>query len=290
MMAAAAGWRRTLGGSFMRNWLVVGVVVGVVGTFMGGCSSAVSAGNVDTYCQEKAQAECPPVVSLCSEVSESACESARNAQCQTDAVSAQTGDLRSFNANNVANCLTAIQGAFSTLDPNSLSDLTWTKLNGNGGTLAPSPGSPNDACAQVFSGNVAPNGNCTTSYDCANGNVCGATGTCGAEADKQAGDGCADPGELCTNNTVCTQQGRSSLCTSGAPVGAKCDDLTPCSVASECKAGKCVQLSAVGGPCVTNADCDPTNNSFCDTSLAHPSCETSYQFGRGLVDCKAFGG
>jgi hypothetical protein len=290
MMAAAAGWRRTLGGSFMRNWLVVGVVVGVVGTVMGGCSSSVGAGNVDTYCQEKAQAECPPVVSLCTEVSESACESARAAKCHADAITAQMADLRSFNPNNVAACLTAIQGAFSTLDPNSLSDLTWSKLNGTNGTLAPSPGSPNDACAQVFSGNVAMNGTCTTTYDCGGGNVCGSNGTCGPESQTGMNGGCGNAGDVCTDNTVCAQSGKLFLCTSGASVGEKCDDLTPCSVESECKAGKCAQLSAVGGPCVTNADCNPTQNSFCDTSLAHPACESSYQFGRGLTDCKAFGG
>jgi hypothetical protein len=87
-------------------------------------------------------------------------------------------------------------------------------------------------------------------------------------------------------------QGKLPLCTTGAPVGASCSATNPCATSAECVKGKCKALSEEGGPCSSNADCDPTaaNGGFCDTSLKNPICTAGYSFGTEAPDCAGFKG
>jgi len=234
----------------MRNWLVVGVVVGVVGSVVGGCSSSAPAGDYTTFCENLAQAECPPVASVCANL-------------------------------------------FQNVSPNGSQFVTWQNLNGGGGTLAPASGSANDQCNLVFAGTVPANGNCVTSYDCESPNVCGSNGSCGPSgAAKQAGEGCADPGDVCTTGTVCSLQGTHFLCSTGVPVGSSCSATNPCASSAECVKGKCKALSEEGGACTSDADCDQTaqNSGFCDTSLKSPICTAGYSFATEAPDCSGFKG
>lgn len=285
----------------MRNWLVVGVVVGVVGSVVGGCSSSAPAGDYTTFCENLAQAECPPVASVCASPTASMCEATVTSQCETSALALIQSGKREFTSDTtvVANCLSAMQNLFQNVSPNGNQFVTWAHLNGNSGSLAPASGSPNDQCNLVFAGTVPANGNCVTTYDCESPNVCGSNGSCGpAGAAKQAGEGCADPGDVCTSGTVCSLQGTHFLCSTGAPVGSSCSATNPCATSAECVKGKCKALSEEGGACTSNADCDQTamNGGFCDTSLpstatsAGPICTAGYSFATEAPDCSGFKG
>lgn len=277
----------------MRNWLAVGAVFGFVSAVVGGCSSSNGPATYEDFCAQKAQIVCPPVVGLCSTLPEATCEQTVTGQCEQQAATFVAAN-RAFTPNNVPNCLQALQVAYNGLNPNSRTVLSWTSLNGTGGTTAPTPGSPNDLCQQVFLGNVAADQPCSTSYDCASGNICGSNGLCGAETDRQKGDGCADPGDLCVDGTVCTAQGRTSICTGGALADEACSDLNPCSPSNECVDKKCKALAAPGQSCAANSDCDPkiqdgnVSDGFCDSS-GTKTCASGYTFGNGSPDCSAFG-
>jgi len=272
----------------MTRWLAVAVAFGVAGSVSAGCSSSSPAPTPESFCTSLAQAECPPVLKLCVTNSESACESAIEAQCATmESDAEKTG--RQFNSNAVAGCIGAITAAFGSLNPSGGGNLPWVTLNGNSTSSAPASGSPNDACAQVYQGTVAADLGCTSNYDCTSGNICGSNGTCGPEADKTSGQGCADPGDLCTGGTVCTQQGKVFVCAPGAQVGQSCSSNTPCATTAECVKGKCVALGSPGSKCSSNADCLPGEDGFCDTS-GNGVCAAGYFLGNGAPDCKAFGG
>ncbi len=281
----------------MRNWLavgVVGVVSGVfLGGFTGGCSSSSPPASVATYCAEVAQTECGPVVGLCTGVNESACESAVEANCNASAEAAQKSG-RTFQAGNVGACITALNSVYSTLNPNSLSVLSWQRLNGTCGTANPCPGSPNDICQQVFQGTTPTDDACTVNYDCTSGDICGSNNTCGPEADKSLNQGCDDPGDLCAQGTVCAQNPGTTVfvCTEGGQVSDSCTADLPCGTGAECLKGKCVALGQENAPCASNADCDAANPdaAFCDTSGTKPVCTAGYDFGNGAPDCSAFGG
>ena len=281
----------------MRNWLavgVVGVVSAMVGVLGAGCSSNSPPATVNSFCQELATAECPSVEGVCATLSDTTCVDTVAAQCEANATGPAYAD-RAINSAAISACLSAVTGAFSSLNANNgVLGLAWTKLNGTSGTTSPAPGSPNDYCERVFQGTVALNGNCTTSYDCADGNICGSFGTCGPEHDVPLGNTCSDSGDLCENGSVCTQQGRDYICTTGASVGQSCNALTtPCSSNAQCKNGKCEALSESGGHCSSNADCDPTQQAngnyygFCDVPNGS-ICTFGYTFGTNAVDCKDF--
>jgi hypothetical protein len=279
----------------MRNWLVVGVVVGVVGAVAGGCSSSAPSGDYTTFCQQLAQAECPPVASVCAQPTAPQCEATVSAQCESAALALIQSGKREFTSdtNVVASCLSSIQSLFGNVSPGGSTFVTWANLNGSSSTDAPGSGSPNDLCNLVFAGTVPADQDCVTSYDCESPNVCGSNGSCGPAGDpKQAGEGCADPGDVCAPGTVCSLQGSHFLCGSGQPVGASCSTNSPCATSAECVKGKCKALAGEGGECTSNADCDPTvpNSGFCDTSLSKPICTAGYSFATESPDCSGFKG
>jgi hypothetical protein len=268
----------------MRNWLAVGVVVGMVGSWAVGCSSSSPTMNVTTFCQQLAQAECRPVVKTCVSLNENTCETAVENTCSANATLYQNAG-RTFNASAVQTCISAMESTYAQVSTNS-PILAWSALNGSNGTAAPASGSPNDLCELVFQGTKAANDPCTSTYDCTSGNVCGSNGLCGVESDKSAGQPCADPGDLCTGGTVCVASGKTFLC-SGAKVGASCNSSTPCVISAQCQSGKCVQLGEKGSACTSNADCDPTGSyPFCDP--ADNLCYTGYDFANNS-ECTAFG-
>ncbi len=270
----------------MRNWLAVGLVVGMVGSVAAGCSSSSSPMNVTTFCQQLAAAECPPVVALCLKLGETTCETAVEATCNANATASQKAG-RTFVPGNVQACISAVQGAYAGLTQ-SAQTLQWTTLNGSSDTGAPASGSPNDLCQRVFQGTVATDGDCKSTYDCAGSNICGENGTCGQETDQTANGGCGNAGDLCTAGTVCTQQGRDFVCTQGAAVGASCSATTPCVASAQCKSGKCVALGGKGASCTSNADCDPTGSyPFCDPGYGYV-CGSGYDFANA-DECTDFG-
>jgi hypothetical protein len=277
----------------MRNWLAVGVVGVFSAIIVGGCSSSPPPATVSDYCQQVAQTECPPVVSVCAGLSETTCEASVAASCNANAATAEKAG-RQFQSGQVGACISALNGVFTQLDPTRQSILDWQLLNGSCGTAAPCSGSPNDTCERVFQGVTADNVACTSTYDCTSSSICGSAGSCGPESDKQLSQGCSDPGDLCTSGTVCSKEpGQASVvCTMGIPVGSSCSATNPCATNAECKAGKCVALGEEGSPCTSNADCDPTSPTaaFCDTSQKKPVCAAGYSFGTGAADCSAFGG
>ncbi len=291
----------------MRNWLAVGVVgivstLGVVsGLGAGGCSSSAAPATVSSYCQQVAQTECPPIVALCSGLNEAACEASVESTCNANASAAESAG-RTFQSGNVGACISALGSVYNTLSVTAVppvSAITWTELNGTCGTAAPCPNSVNDTCERVFQGTTANNVSCKSTYDCLPNSICGSAGACGPETDKQMGQPCSDPGDLCASGTVCSQQpGQAAfVCTAGVQVGGSCSTDAPCSTTAQCIKGKCVQLAEAGGECSTDATssnpaCDPTSTTgdYCDTSGSKSICTYGLTFGNGGADCKSFGG
>ncbi len=278
----------------MRNWLGIGLAVGLVAGSLGtACSSTAVIPNADvaTFCENKAKAECV-VANTCLATS-SACLSAREATCQAEATAAMATGTRSYFQPNAAACLAKVQQAYGTGNAVAFSDLFGT-------------GSIDDLCNRVFQGNSANDKPCTNNYDCTNSEVCtpvaaGATTTvCGALTAVAAGGFCGEPGQQCATGTYCEQMpGAAATCVTRPGLNAACSDASaPCLETLRCVSGTCQARAAIGQPCNAtrdpldpNADCDPSVAPFCDTSdpAAGDVCAPGLSFGRGSYDCIAYG-
>jgi len=260
----------------MRNWLavgVVGVVSAMVGVFAAGCAGSTPV-SVSQFCNQKAEAECGYVVSVCGatdSLTQSACVSARTSDCLTDASNATSSGQRTFNPNNISACLNAITSAYGSLKQGVNETALYSDISGT-----PTDTTTADyLCESVFEGNITSGATCTSTFDCADSNVCTPSNG-GAKVDV-----CA-PLVNVADGASCGAAG--SVCVSGDTCGVnKNTGEYLCEVSS-------ATLGELGDACTTDADCDPSMAGFCDIySPKKHTCQTGYQFGLGY-DCQAFGG
>jgi hypothetical protein len=273
----------------MRNWLAVGVVsvvsaiTGVLGV---GCSSAGPVTQSE-FCTQKAQAECGTggqtgggVVGVCDGLTTEACVSARTSTCIAETnVAIQNG--RTLNPNNIPACLNAISSAYGNLGFNTSQDVPYTAVGPATIAIANVENTSQNTvfytCESVYEGNIQANQACTSSFDCANGNVCepangGAKAyVCAPAINVADGESCGSAGSVCQTGDVCV-------------VNKLGEYLCEASSAS---------LGGRGDSCSSDLQCDPSSAGFCDIYAPKGAngntCQLGYQFGLGY-DCEAFGG
>lgn len=121
---------------------------------------------------------------------------------------------------------------------------------------------------------------CGTNNSCASGLFCSSSGVCTAPA--HAGEPCLGVrnGFACAEGLVCLRSadGTSSTCAAVAAKGEACTSSAQCggsltSLGCDPTSHLCVDLPS-SGPCLGNGifSCDPLT-SFCDTTMATPTCE-----------------
>ena len=230
-------------------------------------AGTTAAETVQQFCTQKAQAECQYVVPVCASLSMSACIAFRSNLCNQDASTATASGSRSFAPSSVAACLSAISETYGTLNPSTNTTLSYASISGGPTDTT----SVDYLCDSVFQGKVPTNGTCTSSFDCADGNVCtpangGSTVTVCATLNQVAdGAPCGVAGDVCVSGDVCTRNSNGEYL---------------------CEANE-VSLGGPGAVCTSDAQCDPTTAGFCDI-YAMTGCQPGYMFGDGK-DCEAYG-
>jgi hypothetical protein len=251
-----------------------GVIVAVAA-----CSSNSAPGDkypaVGDFCKAKAQAECQ-AANFC-EVDQPTCVTARTQDCNTF-TQALLAKGRAYVPGNAPKC---VDLATSTYATNSVKDPSTAFA-----TLE-------DTCNRVFGGAVAKNAACSSDYDCTGSLICD-KGFCGEKTVvKNAGDGCANPGEVCDVGLYCT--GTPARCTPKLVLNQPCSATAPCVESAYCSGGTCIARVPVGSacaltnaaacaldpgtPCVTSDDCA---TSFCDAyNPSGAKCGTVLTFSVG---------
>lgn len=252
----------------MRNWVAAGVVVGIVGSVLGGCSSSSGPTTPSDFCSEKANEECRYVVPVCQLLTSTACVEARTNVCMTDATNALKSGNRVFTPGAVSACIAAIDGVYGALSFGHNTTLAFSDFNGGPTDTS----SPDYLCEAVFQGDRKSTQTCTSDFDCAGGNICtpatfgGKTAVCAPLNPVSDGMPCGAAGDVCVPGDVCKAN------QNGEPV---------------CQASS-ASLGGIGAPCKSDANCDPGTAGYCDPN-ANNTCQQGYSFGGGQ-DCKAFGG
>jgi len=253
----------------MRNALAVGVVLGMVGSVVSACSSSGGPATYYDFCQQKASAECQYVVPVCETLTVAACESYRNTLCINDAQSAMAAGNRSFNPQNVAACLNAVNSTYSVLSPGHNTTVAYSGISGG----PTDTGTVDYLCESVFQGTVPATGVCTNDFECANGNVCtpangGAkTEVCAPLTSVAEGASCSAAGDVCGSGDACQANKNTGeyLCEPGGPT-----------------------LGGTNAACTSDAQCDPSMAGFCDV-YNKAGCQPVVSFGGKAPDCELYG-
>jgi hypothetical protein len=241
----------------MRNWLGVVVVVGVGGITSLACSSnaADKYPTTESFCAAKAVEECQ-IVSLCA-VSLDACKQTRAGLCNAAAVTA-TSTSRKYTPGNAQACIDKMHTLYGT----------------KGSLIIPADlDAADQVCEHVFSGTVANNAACTTSFDCASTSSICDKGLCGPKTDKKLGDGCANAGEVCTDGLSFCSKTTPNVCVASKKAGEACDANDPCTSGLRCDV-TCQSTFVTGQACKADSDCaasapfcDRYNGYVCDAGL-----------------------
>jgi hypothetical protein len=230
---------------YARTGWGIGAVAGFAGVVFA-CSSTPGPlyPQISDFCTAYAKATCGES-NFCG-TPLAACEAEQDQLCQTNATTATSDGNRQYMANNAPPCVNQAQTTYSS------DTVTFAALTSLVAT-----------CANVFVGNIAPAGACTSAYDCANeaaGVTC-AQGICVAQTIVQQGPTgfCGQPSEVCASGSYCDLTATPSpVCTADAEQGSPCSDAVPCEPTLHCVSGLCQPRSLTGGSCESNTDCDPS--------------------------------
>jgi hypothetical protein len=246
----------------MRNWLGVVIAVGLGGVLSVACSSSSSDkyGSSDSFCSAKAVEECQ-IAAACA-VDAAACKTKRAALCNQHATDVASSG-RKYTSGNAQACIDKMHKLYSTqtITPSALADAT-------------------DTCERVFSGTVANNAACKTSYDCASTSSICDKGLCGTKTTKNVGDGCANAGEVCGGDSYCSKT-TPNVCLAKKASGQPCDADNPCSTTAALRCDNtCKDAYPAGHVCATDADCataapfcDVYNGNICDLGMIFAPAE-----------------
>jgi hypothetical protein len=252
----------------MRSWLLVGAVVGSVAAVASGCSGNNGPGSYTDFCTQEATAECGFVTGVCTELTSSTCQGFVYDACVTAAETAMEDDYRTYNASNVAACMSQITTAYQVLVIGMNESLSYSSISGPPGDQS----TVDYQCAQVFTGNQGMGATCRDDYDCSGSLVCtpvapgGTDLECAPLTTVPDGQPCQNPGDVCVTGDTCQKQFNGGY---------------QCATATSVTSG---MGAACGGktdpPCATSLFCDTANGS---------TCQAAYQFGLGF-DCEYYGG
>jgi hypothetical protein len=222
---------------------------------------------VPQFCAQKAQAECQYVVPVCTSLTTAAWVSFRSSLCNQEASAATASGKCSFQPDNVTACLTAVGETYGTLNPATKTTFWYADIVSDGPF---DTASVDYLCGAVFQGAVFGDGTCTSSFDCADDNVCtpasggSSVSVCAPLNSVVDGLDCGAAGDLCETGDVCAPDANGEyVCRESEALGGR------------------------GAPCQSDAQCDPTTAGFCDI-YAMTGCQPGYAFAEGK-DCEAFG-
>ncbi|MDB4933135.1 MAG: hypothetical protein JWP87_107 [Labilithrix sp.] len=246
-----------------RNLLTLIAFSGVVALVA--CSSVEDdkLGSSDSFCSEKAAAECSNLAGVCG-ASDPVCNEKRKNICNT-AASAATAQGRSYRAEAAQACLDKINEIFKEKVISGEGDAQVTKT-----------------CERVYGGTIAENGPCTQSFQCEGALICD-RGICIAESPVALKGQCNNAGQVCEKGTYCQAQGGTKFCVEKNSIGDTCGPDAPCLEDLLCD--KTCNLKIKGGEaCSTDDECAP-EAPYCDT--LQKKCRPKYQ--AGTAACKEYG-
>jgi hypothetical protein len=263
----------------MRIRLISGLAAGVLG-LVAACSSSSSPPPPDQttseFCGDWAKAVCQ-LSSICN-FDPATCAANQTNVCNAFVQQAQASGTRQYTQANGKACIDALNSAYA----NSPSQLSATQL-----------AQLDDTCNKAFTGNVASDSPCTSTYDCSSGLTCStipgqSASVCASGNQKDAGDICS-AGDTCPTDYYCAPvMGAEPKCEQAAAVGQACSAQTPCDSKGYCSSGTCVMKSGVGQACTTSADCTSTAP-YCDV-YPPAACTNGLTFARGSIDCNGIAG
>jgi hypothetical protein len=219
--------------------------------------------SVDSFCDALAAAECQEAANC--DLDLTACKTFRKPLCLSSAAGAQ-GTGRTYTPSKGPDCV----------------DLA-TKVWGSNNVAPADIASVTDTCARVFQGSIAANHSCSSnatptadeaaqdSLKCTGDLICDKT-LCGTKVVKHAGEGCANPGEVCDTGYYCTGS-PAVTCTPKLQANQPCSVSAPCLESLRCVTGTCQPRADLGGACASDDDC---TTGFCDKY-------NGYKCGKALI-------
>lgn len=228
--------------------LLIGLVV------LTACSSddepAAKYPSVDSFCQAKAEQECQVATSCAAKVE--TCTSGRKTLCLDAAGAAQSGP-RTYAAKQAETCVNKTKELYAkkgtAITPDDVKKL-------------------NEVCDDVFAGARKEREPCTSSAECSGDLICDKT-VCAKKVQKNKGDFCGNPGEVCATGSYCSQGSGGALqCIGKKDKGEACDEKAPCLEALRCNA-TCQDRFGSGETCNPAADECGTAAPYCDPSIGN---------------------
>jgi hypothetical protein len=270
--------------AYARAGLGFGALAGIAGVVFA-CSSTPGPlyPAVTDFCTAYATSACGEAANCIAPTA--ACESEQSKLCIDNATSATADGRRVYTPNNAPACVNQAQTVYSNA---TVTFAAQTSL------LA--------TCAQVFAGNVALGGTCSSPYDCAGvaaGVTCAST-ICVQQTVVQPGPTgfCGQPSEVCAVGSYCNTAAAQPVCTVDAALDQLCSAGIPCGPTLRCTGTgttTCQARSGQGEPCATNDDCDPSaplcdvfDGFICTTQLIFSHGETALCQNYGLGSATPF--
>ncbi len=248
----------------IRQTLTVLACVGVVALVA--CSSSDSGDpypDVGSFCSAYADALCQGVAAGCGTTVDN-CKGKAVAQCNSNA----TATGRAYKPSAAPDCIDKTKSLFS--------QKTFT---------ADQEKDQQNACGRTFGGTVAKNAPCQIDFECQGNMVCD-KGLCADKTDKNLGDACNNPGDICAKGSYCGNQGAVKFCLAKKGQGELCPPDVPCQEDLVC-IGTCQPKIDIGGVCGSDAECKgATTSPYCDP--IQKKCLPKY--GLGTDSCKQLGG
>jgi hypothetical protein len=243
----------------------------VLTTLVGaGCGGSSKPKTVDDFCKEKVTAECQKVATKCVS-SVDTCVANRLSLCHDFAAQAQASGTRNFIPGNIGNCVSKTESVY-----------------GKNGAITPADlDSVDEACNWVFQGNAKELDACTVRFDCLDKNQICDKGLCAKPVNKNKGDLCGNPGEVCKTGAFCQMMAATTYkCADKASLNQTCSEDIPCKEDLRCALGSCADRVGNTGSCSSDDDCD-TAAPFCDP-FAGNKCSQGLLFASGSNSCAGF--
>jgi hypothetical protein len=253
----------------LRKTLLVLASGGVVALFACSSDTDDKYGDTNSFCAAKADAECQQLAAGCG-ASIDGCKSIRTSACTSSIPAGRT-----YTSAKAQECLDKITAVYS---KRSFSSAEEKDVN--------------NVCGRVFAGNVNKNAACQTDFDCISDFVCD-KGVCATLSAKSKGDPCANPGEVCSSDSYCANQGANKFCVAKNPINHTCDKDNPCEDTLRCIVG----AGAANGSCQPKLNpsdkCDADIE--CPEATTPPYCDPKQKkclpkYGLGTASCGDFGG
>jgi hypothetical protein len=222
--------------------------------------------DTDSFCTARAEEECKGVYALCATSVES-CTAKRKPACLSEAATA-TSQGRSYRAGSAEACISKTHDLYDakTIDPKTQTEQI-------------------DVCQRVFTGTKTKTQSCDVAYQCEGTLVCDKA-YCADKVEKNADEGCNDPGAVCKDGYFCAGDATSlKFCKPKAAKGEACSETTPCTDGLRCD-GTCQDKVGPGQACKSSEDCAAAAP-YCDVG-GTGKCQLQFQ--AGTQACKDFGG